>query len=463
MMVSFAGFIHTAFSSSKLRGFKQLSFRLGYISFIVACCIVSCFSSLGVANAQVPSPEQTKLLQEGIRYFNVNTDTCTGSTITTPATNSGAAGGFTIDQVKTFASEPVTATWNISDSTAEQWFLKQAGARATIGKYGLNSNNIGDITKAVKAAGVSPVFFYLYTVNEGGGAGGFINHYSGDVAGGGPANATHDAQYLVGQSKDKSAGPATGGGEPSDLPTAEAKQILDALPSGSIGVVYIQATSAVTSELETLSGKTGDWSNNQFGKPLSGSMQNIKTMGGDPLQGGATISTTGCTTSGVTGQGIAKAVSWAVMIANNNGYGYDQPARTSGWPKWQSDPSCTTACGSFDCSSFLAAALTEAGYFQTNPEFATGTEAADLTGAGFKKIADSATTSQGLLPGDILLWNGHTEMYIGNDQTVAAHINELGGVSGGQVGDQTGQEISVEPFGASLSSDTWIGIYRASN
>lgn len=379
----------------------------------------------------------------------------------TPSTNSRVTGGFTIDQVKTFVSEPVTSTWNISDSTAEQWFLKQAGAQATIGKYGLNSGNIGSITSAIKAANVSPVFFYLYTVNEGGGAGGFINHYGSDAAGGGPGNATRDAQYLASQSKDKSSGPATGGSEPTDLPTAEAQQILNALPSGSIGVVYIQATSAVTAELEDLSGKTGDWSG-LFGKPLSDAMQNIKTMGGDPLQGGATISMSGCTGS-VTGQGIAKAVSWAVMIANNNGYGYDQLTRTSGWAKWQSDPSCTNQCGSFDCSSFIAAALTEAGYFQTNPEFATGTEAADLTGAGFKKIADSATTSQGLLPGDILLWNGHTEMYIGNDQAVAAHINELDGVSGGQVGDQTGHEISVESFGASLSSDSWIGIYRASN
>jgi hypothetical protein len=213
-----------------------------------------------------------------------------------PTTVGRVTGGFTIDQVKTFASEPVTSTWNISNSTVEQWFLKQAGAQATISKYGLNSSNISDITSAVETANVSPAFFYLYTVNEGGGAGGFINHYGSDIPGGGPANAKHDAEYLASQSKDKSAGPATGGGEPSDLPTAEAKQILDALPSGSIGVVYIQATSAVTSELETLSGKTGDWSNNQFGKPLSDAMQNIKTMGGDPQQGGSTISTSagGC-------------------------------------------------------------------------------------------------------------------------------------------------------------------------
>lgn len=377
--------------------------------------------------------------------------------------NSGS-GSLTIDQEKTFLSEAITSTWNISNSTVEQWFLKQASAQPVIGRYGLNSSNIGQITSAVQTAGVSPAFFYLDTVNEGGGFGGFINHYGSDTSGGGSGNATRDAQYIASQSKDKSAGPATGGGEPGDMPTAETKSILDSLPSGSLGVYYIQATSAVTAELEELSGKTGDWDGNAtgFGHPISDMMQNIKTMGGDPLQGGSTISTgtAGCTTAGgVPGQGIAKAVNWAVMIANNNGYGYDQPTRTSGWAKWQSDPSCTNQCGSFDCSSFIAAALTEAGYFQTNPEFTTANEASELEGVGFKQVDTVAFTSSGLQPGDILLAADHTEMYIGNNQNVGAHINENNGTSGGQVGDQTGNEISVTPF----YDDNWIGVFRASN
>jgi PlyCA-like lysin len=391
-----------------------------------------------------------------------------GSSIGSPTTNGGTTkGGFTIDQVRTFASEPITSTWNISNSTVEQWFLKQAGAKPTIGKYGLNSSNIGAITSAVQAANVSPVFFYLYTVNEGGGAGGFINHYAGDIPGGGPANAKRDADYLASQSKDKSAGPATGGGEPASLPTAEAKQILDALPLGSIGVVYIQATSAVTAELEDLSGKTGGWTG-LFNRPLSDSMQNIKTMGGDPLQGGSTISGGSCATlTSVTGVGMQKGINFAIFIANNDGYGYDQTDRASGWAKYQSNPSCTfpSQCGSFDCSSFISAILTEAGYFKTNPEFATGTEAAALTSVGFTKVFDSVTSSAGLHPGDILVWDGHTEMYIGMynkvDSAVAAHENENGGIVGGKVGDQTKREINIEEFKASLSSDPWIGVYRA--
>lgn len=402
------------------------------------------------------SQAQQDLHAEGIYYFDAAQDsTNCGTSSTTSTTTGGASGGFTIDQVKTFASESVASTWNISDSTAEQWFLKQSGARATITKYGLDSSNIGSITSAVKTAHVSPVFFYLYTVNEGGGAGGFINHYPSDTGQGGPADAKRDAKYLAAQSKVTNGSPATGGGEPADMPTAEAQQILNALPAGSLGVVYIQATSAVTAELETLSGKGPV--NSYYGKPLSDAMQNIKTMGGDPMQGGATLSSAGCT--GVTGEGMTKGINFAVAIANNNGYGYDQPTRETGWQKWQSDPNCTHECGSFDCSSLISAIVTIAGYTSQNPEFDTSSEASVLAQAGFKKVASSATTSTGLLPGDILLAGDHTEIYIGNNQLVGAHENENHGISGGQVGDQTGDEISIKPF----YDDSWIGVYRAQN
>ncbi|HEX5395291.1 MAG TPA: peptidoglycan amidohydrolase family protein, partial [Candidatus Saccharimonadales bacterium] len=163
---------------------------------------------------------------------------------------------------------------------------------------------------------------------------------------------------------------------------------------------------------------------------------------------------------GVAGEGMTKAINWAVMIANNDGYGYDSSAaRTTGWVKWQSDPNCTNQCGSFDCSSLISAALTVAGYFDTNPNFWTGNEAQYLEGAGFKKVATSATTSQDLLPGDILLANDHTSLYIGSKQMVAAHINENGDTSGGQVGDQTKGEISVSTY--QDHNPPYIAVYRA--
>ena len=426
---------------------KLLSMVFGAISLlVVAQPLVSADSGY----------TQQDLYKLGINYFDISA----GSTSCSSAISSGGigTGGFSLNEVKTFASEPVTSTWNISDSNVEKWFLKTN--TQVIARYKLSSSNIGSVTSAVRANGVSPALFYLYTVNEGGTTDGsnlgFINHTDRSGLSAVQA-ATDDAQYIAAMSKQTGGHPATGGGEPNDMPTAEAQQILSALPAGSIGVVYIQATAAVTAELEDLSGKTGSWSG-LFGMPLSAAMQNIKAMGGDPQQGGATLSTDGCT-AGVTGEGMTKGINFGIAIANNDGYGYDQDARESGWQKWQSDPSCTNQCGSFDCSSFVSAILTVAGYFTTNPNFATSSEDSVLISAGFKKVATSAPTSDNLLPGDVLLGDGHTALYIGNGQLVQARINELGTVSGGQVGDQTGREIVQQAF----YDFPWIGIYRAQN
>ncbi len=268
------------------------------------------------------SNDQQKIFDEGISYFDLNNSCSSGGTTTLTGNGRNQQ---TITQEKTFLSEAVTSTWNISNSTVEQWFLKQAGAQPVIGRYGLNSSNIGQITSAAQAAGVSPVFLYLNTVNEGGGAGGFINHYGNEAAGGGPGNATRDAQYIVSESHTTADGPATGGGEPADMPTADSKSILGSLPKGSIGVYYIQATSAVTAELEDLSGKTGDWSG-LFGHPISDMMQNIKTMGGNPLQGGATISTGGgCTSSGITSASCGGSGKYSALVSSGSSFaGVDQ-------------------------------------------------------------------------------------------------------------------------------------------
>ena len=221
------------------------------------------------------------------------------------------------------------------------------------------------------------------------------------------------------------------------------------------------ATAAATWEVYYPDGLKGSVNKIQdYGPPLTGAMKNITAMGGNPADGGATISNLpsgGCTTS-VAGAGIQKAMNWAIMIAKNDGYGYDQPTRATGWVKWQADPNCTSSCGSFDCSSLISAALTEAGYYKENPNFVTSTEGASLASAGFTKIASSAKTSAGLQPGDILVKSsGHTEMYIGNNQNVGAHINENQGVSGGKTGDQTGHEISVGAF----YDDNWDEVWRA--
>lgn len=429
-----------------------------------------------------PTTDPGKLLSDGLHPSDpagrVKLANVVLSSVTSSSTQSSSTGGSQCcstasvgsGQIAAFASLPITSTWNISDSTAEQWFLAQAGARATKTRYGLNAGNIGEITSAVKAAGVSPVFFYAYTVNEGGGAGGFINHYRGEAAGGGVGNAKRDAEYLDSQSKIMDSQPSwVDAGNPVDFVPQDVKDRGNAsfksMPAGTIGRAYIPATAATTWEVYYPDGLKAEFNQVQnYGRPLNDTMQNIQKMGGNPTVGGATVgagaSLGSCAgASAVAGEGMEKAINWAKTIATSNAYGYDQDTRTTGWDKWQSDPNCADKCGNFDCSSFISAALTVAGYFDTNPQFNTGDEPRALERIGFTKVnVSSLTTSKELQAGDILIASGHhTALYIGNDQIAETGHDENHEYRGGQVGDQTGEENRVHAF----YSYPWDMVYRA--
>lgn len=191
---------------------------------------------------------------------------------------------YTLDEVTKFATSSLKSTWNISDDTAASYFLSHNAGVAT--KYGLSTGNIGEVTKAVKDAGVSPAFFYLYAVTEGGGAGGFINHYGSDSGAGARADAVRDAEYLVQWANSVGGSPATETWSLGNMPTDKPQKILDKMPKGSIGRVYIQATAAVTMELNELSGVT--WDRNpsfSFGRPITHMMNMITSVGGDVNSG----------------------------------------------------------------------------------------------------------------------------------------------------------------------------------
>lgn len=421
--------------------------------------------TLGQGYVSALSPEQNRLFKSGIQYYESNSTTSSCSTTSSTTTSGGLPSSYATSEVTAFARQPITATWNIADSTIEQWYLEQGSAKVRVDEFGLTSNNISEITSAVKAAGVSPVFFYGYAVTEGGGNGGFINHYTNSEPGGGVANAKKDAEYIASQSQKTYDDPAWFDYGPPRGPDFVPKDIQEAgnadfksMPLGTIGRVIIPATAAAAWSVYYPDGLKKEFNQvGTYGAPIQGIMNSIKKLGGDPMDGGAIVSSGSCTST-VTGEGMTKAINWAVMIANNNGYGYDQNTRTSGWEKWQSDPSCTTNCGSLDCSSLVSAALTEAGYFTTNPNFSTSGLDDALEKAGFTKLTVSFETSKDLLPGDILNSSGsHTEIYIGNDQTVGAHQNENKGINGGKVGDQTGDEISVVPY----KNHPWKTAWRA--
>lgn len=148
------------------------------------------------------------------------------------------------------------------------------------------------------------------------------------------------------------------------------------------------------------------------------------------------------------GSGVEGAVQWAIAIAEDDSHGYDQPTRDGGTD--------------FDCSSLVSWAFRENGWDVPFPSPSTYNMRSIFQGLGFSWIPGNPSASE-LARGDIVLFEGdinagtgHVEIYIGENMLVGAHINEWGGVAGGQPGDQTGQEISTGGY----YRGSWNGVLR---
>lgn len=168
-------------------------------------------------------------------------------------------------------------------------------------------------------------------------------------------------------------------------------------------------------------------------------VKNITNLDGTELQdiinGGGSIAPGG--------QGVEDALKWAKNIADDESHGYAQDNR------WGPD---------YDCSSFVYSAFRIGGGFDlpVNSGY-TGTMINDFTNIGFTWLPGIGNQSSDCKRGDILLnITDHVEIYLGNQQNIGAHINEWGGTTNGQPGDQTGDEISITGY----YSYPWDGILR---
>ncbi len=122
---------------------------------------------------------------------------------------------------------------------------------------------------------------------------------------------------------------------------------------------------------------------------------------------------------------VEKAIEWAISIANDNSHGYNGTNRNG---------------PDYDCSSFVSTAFKNGG-FSVSGSLGTGNMLNAFISAGFTKYNKGAVSLQ---RGDILLRpktssrGGHTEIYLGNNQCVAAHSDK-----DGKSGDSSGKEIEV--------------------
>lgn len=134
---------------------------------------------------------------------------------------------------------------------------------------------------------------------------------------------------------------------------------------------------------------------------------------------------------------IEQAISQMERWALDDTHGYDQQYR---WGEY----------GDYDCSSAVITAWELAGVpVKTCGATTTWTMLPIFLALGFSDVTNTVDleTGTGLKRGDVLLnRKDHVAMYCGNGHEVEASINEFGGITGGQAGDQTGWEFLIRPY-----------------
>lgn len=129
------------------------------------------------------------------------------------------------------------------------------------------------------------------------------------------------------------------------------------------------------------------------------------------------------------------AITWMEDMAKDDSHGYDQTYR---WGQR----------GDYDCSAAVITAWKTAGVDVSAATY-TGNMKAVFLAAGFQDVTLQVdlNTAAGLIRGDVLLnEHNHVAMYCGSGREVEASINEFGGVTGGQPGDQTGSEFLIRGY-----------------
>ncbi len=124
---------------------------------------------------------------------------------------------------------------------------------------------------------------------------------------------------------------------------------------------------------------------------------------------------------------LEAAVQYMIGLCNDDSHGYDQGSR------WGPD---------YDCSSSIVTAL-RAGGFDVGNASTTFNMSSELCARGWERLPPDVEKQRGYICLDD---SSHVEMYIGDGLLAGFHSNEFGGISGGQTGDQTGNEGSIGAY-----------------
>ena len=108
------------------------------------------------------------------------------------------------------------------------------------------------------------------------------------------------------------------------------------------------------------------------------------------------------------------------------------------------------ATGDADCSSLVKRILVALGVIDADTYMWTGNERSILGVHGFAERNRWRPER-----GDVLWREGHTEVYLGDGECGGARIDERGGVTGPEPGDQTGGEVAAGAYDASRWESAW--------
>lgn len=144
---------------------------------------------------------------------------------------------------------------------------------------------------------------------------------------------------------------------------------------------------------------------------------------------------------------------------DHDSHGYSQPNRdgdgTTETITLSDGTEVSFAGGDRDCSRLVQTCYVVVGVLPRGMHMWTGNEREILAENGFVEVPLSEAER-----GDILWREGHTEMYLGDDMQGGARLDEYGGITGPDQGDQTGDEITRSTYRPYTWESCWRCMYE---
>lgn len=183
-------------------------------------------------------------------------------------TSGSGGGGGSLDSKDAFLKSPINADFGVN----KQQMISNFAARSQ--KVQARGVDVSRLYDTIKAAGVSPEWFFAYELQEQNSNMGWLNHWS--YPHGDPYNdATVVCNWIKQTANSNSFVAATESGKGNQSLAAQWNATYG---KGTIGRVYLQATAAAAWEMEGIAG-------GYYGQPIAGCMNVIRSWGGHTNSG----------------------------------------------------------------------------------------------------------------------------------------------------------------------------------